>query len=102
MLPFDDDGENGGGSDYPFNEDNYNEFNTNMAFDSFEEAAAFYDAVSDYFHDQGFNNEEWASMVSEVQSFEYWYDDEGSLHYDFDLDWWYGEGGYGGHASASG
>lgn len=100
MLPFDD--ENGGEGDYPFNEENYNDFNENLQFDSFEDAGAFYDAVSDYFHDQGFSNDDWMDMITEVNNFEYWYDEDGELHYDLDFDWWYDEGGYGGHASASG
>lgn len=102
MLPYDDFDENGGGEgDYPFNEDNYNDFNTNVEFDSYDQAAAVYDALSDYMHDQGFSNEQW---MENLTSFEisYYYDDDGNFHYDIEFDWWDDDLGYGGHGSASG
>lgn len=101
MLPFDDEGGEGGegGGHYPFNYETYNDFGVH--FDNFQEAAGFYDALSDYMHDQGFSNEAWFSMVTEIHEFSIWQDDEGNMHYFIDFDWWYEDGGYGGHASAS-
>lgn len=102
MLPFEDDNENGGG-DYPFDESNFNE--GNIQFDDYAQATEFFDAVSDYMHDEGFSNQEWFSMATEIHEFSTWYDDDGGFHYYIDFDWWCddcGDGGYGGHASASG
>jgi hypothetical protein len=102
MLPYDENDENGEYSAYPFNEGNYNDFNTNVEFESYEQAAAVYDALSDYLHDQGFSNEQW---MENLTSFEitYSYDDDGTLHYDIEYEWYSDDNGYGGkgHASSS-
>lgn len=101
MLPFEENNE----GEYPFDESNYNEYNGNIQFDDYQQATEFFDAVSDYLHDQGFSNEEWLSMATEINEISTWYDDDGNFHYSIDFDWWCddcGDGGYGGHVSASG
>jgi hypothetical protein len=102
MLPYDDnENEDGSGGDYPFDESNYND-HPGVQFDDYQQATEFFDALSDYMHDQGFSNEAWFDMVTEVTNMEIWYDDDGNMHYNIEFDWWYEDGGYGGHASASG
>ncbi len=83
----------------PYEEDEYRDYDPDWydpdIYTSDEQARDVWESVQEYFHDKGYSNEQWMSMIQEIQNV--YYDDEGSIHFDFD--WYDGDAEYGGHGS---
>jgi hypothetical protein len=77
MLPPEDDYESG----YPEEEFDQSTLEMWDSYSEFGTIGEFYDAVAEYFHNQGFSNHDWFSYVQQIEN-EY-RDDNGKLHFTF-------------------
>jgi len=86
----------------PYEEDEFKPTEGNFddtIYGDLSTAETVYEAMEDWMHGKGgdsWSQEEWFSMIHEVDNYETWVDEDGEFHGEFDFQWESDDGEYGG------